>query len=319
MLNQPYEEGQQAVDIQEAITTAVARAKPYVVHVRTIESGDGDVSALGTGIVFDSQRVLTSAQIVDGSEKRIMVRANNGRKYEATVVGVDPLYFIAVLELDGTLAVDGPPILPVDEAQLGQPVVAIGNALGYDYGATFGVISGIDRTVYRPERFPVDGLLITDARIHPGNAGGALMTLDGRLAALNGIPWQHGLSLAVHADIVWRIVHQMLDYGRATHAWLGFSGEPEQIDRTMVELFNLSFDRGVTVLHVAKNGPGAEAGVQVGDMVVRVRDQAVMNLGTIRRVLSLYQVGETIPIQVLRGSEIVELQMPVREMPRLGE
>ena len=306
------------MDLTQALVETVHKARDFVVHVRTLEA-DGETTTLGSGVVFDHEHVLTSAQVVAGGEKSVTIRTAGGRKYEGSVVGVDPLYFVTVIRVDGWLPVEPPSIRTVDEVPLGLPVVAIGNAVGHDYNATLGVVSGVDRTVYRPERFPVDGLIITDARIHPGNTGGALVSLDGRLVGVNGIPWQHGLSLAVHADVVWRVVHQILDWGQATHAWLGFSGEPEVIDQAVVDLFALPFSQGVTVFHVAPSGPGERAGIQVGDMVVRVKDQPVTGLGSIRRVLSLHRLGERVPLTVLRDGELQELEITVCEIPRLGE
>lgn len=305
------------MDLGERLTTAVEQAKRQVVHVRALEA-DGDTVTFGSGVVLDHTHVLTNAQVVSGGEKKVTVRTANGRKYEARLVGVDPLYFVTVLELDGWLPYEPMPLLGIDEAVTGLPVVAVGNAAGTDYNASFGIASGIDRTIYRPERLPVDGLLITDARVHPGNAAGALVTLDGRLMGINGIPWQNGLSLCVHADVAWRVASQIIDFGQATHAWLGFSGEPEIIDQAVADLFSLPFDRGINVFQVASGGPGEEAGVQVGDLVVRVGERPVSSLGAIRRVLSQHRHGEQVPLTVLRDDELVDLTLPVREMPRLG-
>ncbi|REJ38070.1 MAG: hypothetical protein DIU84_01910 [Bacillota bacterium] len=304
------------LDLGETLKSVVELARRQVVHVRALEA-DGETVTFGSGVILDHTHVLTNAQVVSGGEKKVTVRTANGRKYDAQLVGVDPLYFVTVLELDGWVPYEPMPLMGIDEAATGLPVVAVGNAAGVEYNASFGIISGVDRTIYRPERLPVDGLLITDARVHPGNAAGALVSLDGRLVGINGIPWQNGLSLCVHADVAWRLANQIIDYGQATHAWLGFSGEPEVIDQAVVDLFSLSFDRGVSVMHVAPGGPGEAAGVQVGDLVVRVADRPVPSLGATRRVLSQYRVGDTVPLLVLRDDELVELKMPVREMPRL--
>lgn len=284
-------------------------------HVRTLDRPP-DQYTLGSGVILDHRHVLTTAQIVSGDEHQITVWTGTGRRYGASLVAVDPLYFLSVLEVDGFLP-EPLPLAPADQVQPGDPVVAVGNALGYDYNVTAGVVSAVDRTIYRPERLPVDGLLVTDAAIHPGNVGGALVRLDGKLVGICGLPWQHGLSLAVHADVAWRVAHQILDYGQAIHPWLGFSGEPEIIDQTMVELFSLPFDRGVLVTHVAAGGPGERAGVRVNDLVVRVKDRQVTNLGAIRKTLALHRHGERVPLTVLRGGDLVELELEVEEIPKL--
>lgn len=302
--------------LSKAITDVVEATRPIVVHVRAVEK-DEDAMTLGSGVVIDHTHVVTSAQIVSGDEKEITVRTANGRSYRATVIGVDPLYFLTLLEIDGWMAVDPPALGATSDILPGQAVVAIGNAMGHDYNVTFGVVTGVDRTIYRPERLPVDGLLITDATIHPGNTSGALVRLDGRLVAVNGIPWQNGLGLSVHTDVVWRLANQMIDYGEATHPWLGFSGEPEVIDGAVVDLFRLTFDRGVNVMHVAGGGPADKAGILLDDMVVRIKDQPVRNLGSIRKTLALYRHGEKVTVTVLREGQLVELDLQVDEMPRL--
>lgn len=292
-----------------------ATARSAVVHVRTLDRPP-DQYTLGSGVVLDHRHVLTTAQIVSGDEREISVWTASGRRYDATLVAVDPLYFLSVLEVDGHLP-EPLPIAPTDQVQPGDPVLAVGNALPHDVNVTAGVVSGVDRTIYRPERMPVDGLLVTDAAIHPGNVGGALVRLDGKLTGICGLPWQHGLSLAVHADVAWRVAHQIIDYGQAVHPWLGFSGEPEVIDRTVAELFGLPFDRGVLVTHVTPGGPGERAGVRVHDLVVRVKDRPVTSLGNIRKILALHRHGERVPVTLLRGGERVELELEVEEIPRL--
>lgn len=302
--------------LSKTITEVVAGIRPSVVHVRATAE-DGDTASMGSGVIIDHAHVVTNAQIVSGDEKEIMVRAANGRKYRATIVGVDPLYFLTVLEIDGWLDVTPPNIASARHVLPGQAVVAVGNALGHDYNVTFGVVTSVDRTVYRPERLPVDGLIISDASFHPGNTGGALVRLDGTLLGVVGIPWQHGLGLSIHADVVWRLASQVIDYGQATHPWLGFSGEPEVIDEALVDLFALDVRRGVIVAHIAGGGPGEKAGVMVDDLVVRIKDDAVKNLGSIRQVLAAHRHGETVSLTVLRNGELVELGFPVTEMPRL--
>lgn len=302
--------------LSKHITDAVRKARPIVVHVRAVEE-DGDAVTLGSGVILDANHVVTSAQVVSGDEKEILVSTVHGSQYRASVLGVDPLYFLTFLEIDGWLPVEPLNMLPASEVEPGQAVVAIGSALGHDHSVTYGVVTAVDRTVYRPERLPVDGLVITDATVHPGNVSGALVRLDGALVGVNGIPWQHGLSLAVHADVVQRLAHQMLDYGQATHPWLGFTGEPQMIEPAVVDLFSLEFDRGVSVKRVAGRGPADQAGLQIHDLVVRVKEQPVNSLGSIRRTLALHRHGDRVPLTVLRSGDLVNLEMRVDEMPRL--
>lgn len=300
-----------------AVTQALEAVRPYVVHVTSTNAAESSV-AFGSGLVIDHYHVAANTQIANNGGE-LTVETGDGKKFKAEIVGTDPLYFIAILKTEGRLQAGPPPLLPADQLQTGQVVIAVGNPFGIDHTCSLGVISAADRTIYRPERFPVDGLILTDAAIHPGNTGGALARLDGKIVGLNGISWMHGLSLAVQADVVARIAHQIIDYGRATHPWLGFSGEPELIDKTWVELLGLPMDRGVFVNYVAESGPGKKAGVLEGDLVIRADGKPVSNLGAIRKLLSLHREGDRVPLTVFRGGELVEISMPVEEMPRLHE
>lgn len=300
----------------QRITDAVARLRPAVVHVR-IQYPDEDGVTVGSGVLVDNYHVVTVVRGT-GKPREITVVTHDGRRHGATVVGADPLYFLLVLRLDKRVEWEPPSLARSDQLKPGQLVVAVGTPFGIDHNVAVGVISGAERTIYRPERFPVDGLVITDAAIHPGNNGGALGWLNGELVGINGIPMSEHLGLAVQADVAARVANQIIEYGAATHPWLGFSGEPEVIDPKLVELMQLPVDRGVVVAYVAPGGPGERAGIRELDMVVRVEDKPVAGgVGAIRKALAGFRPGQSASLTVLRGGELVDLRMPVEEMPRL--
>ncbi|MBX6377384.1 MAG: trypsin-like peptidase domain-containing protein [Clostridia bacterium] len=303
--------------LSEAIVRTVEAARATVLHVVATTADRSKVS-LGSGLAIDHYHLVTGAHLVaDAAE--IQVHAYGGRKYHAALVAVDPLYALAVLRAEGPMQAEPARFAPVAEIPIGLAVVAVGNPLGYDCTATFGIVSIPDLTVYRPERIPVDGLVATDALIHPGNTGGALVSLDGRTVGLNGLPWVHNLGLAIQGEVVARVASQIIDFGSATHPWLGFSGQPEVIDRTLVDLFGLPADRGVVVSYVAPDGPGARAGVEPFDMVVRVDDTPVTHLGSIRKVLGRRRVGERGRLTLVRNGRLLDLEIPVEEIPQLRQ
>lgn len=301
----------------EQIISALAAVKPYVAHVSARNPSEDSVS-FGTGLVIDHYHLVTSAFVVT-STSEVEAGTIDGRSYRGTVVGIDPLYYLSIVKTDQRIEAGPPTFMPMSELQAGRVVLAVGNPFGEDHSVSSGVVSSCDRTIYRPERFPVDGLIVTDARVHPGNTGGALVTLDGRIAGVNAISWVHNLGLAVQAETVGRIANQIIDYGRATHAYLGFSGEPERIEQNIVDLLQLPMSRGVVVHYVSPGGPGDRAGVQEFDMVVGVGGKPVKSLGAIRRNLSVLRPGQSMPLTVFRGGELVNLDFPVMEMPRLWE
>jgi S1-C subfamily serine protease len=233
------------------------------------------------------------------------------------MAGADPLYLLAVLRLRQEIEFTEPALCPPEEVLPGLLVLALGSPYRSEFSLSSGTISTPDRTIYRPERFPVDGLIVTDAAVHLGNIGGPLVDLEGRLLGINSTPMAAGLSLSIQAEVVMRLVAQILAHGRATHPWLGFQGQPETVPPAMATLLQLPVQRGVAVGDVVDGGPGDRAGVQPLDLVVALDGRPVTSLGAARRVLAERRPGDTCPLTVLRGGGLQELEMPVEEMPRL--
>ncbi len=300
----------------KAIVAAVERVRPSVLHVTSQDDANERI-AFGSGILIDHYHAIATAGST-AAGNNITVRLTDDRQVRAELVAVDPLYFISVLKFEERVPIDPAPFGD-PEMSPGQLVLAMGNPTGFDRSVSMGIICGLDRTVYRPERVPVDGLIVTDASVHPGNSGGPLASLEGRILGVNGVPWVNNLSLAVPSDVVLRVANQIIEYGRASHPWLGFSGEPEVLDPKLVDLFGLPADRGVVVEYVAPEGPGQAAGIKLFDMVVRVDGKPVGHLGFIRSTLANHRLGEKGTLSVLRADQLIEVPFPVEDIPRLRE
>lgn len=306
-----------------ALISALDKVRPAVVHVYATTPGTNQV-ALGTGVVLDHYHIITSAQIV-AMEDEVTIRAIDGKPRSATCIGIDPLYFLAILKVEERLPVDPPTFAPDGTTPVGLFVFSVGYAMGQEHTAASGIISSSDRTVYRPRvrgkgNLPVDGLLITNAAMHPGNTGGPLVDLEGRVVGINGLPWQGGMYLAIQATVAARVASQMTDYGYAMHPWLGFSGEADVIDSIWVDMLQLPTDRGLVVHYVQPGGPGSRAGIQEMDMVMAVDGrQPVTNGGVIRKALSARKYGDRVLLTVLRQGELIDLHLPVEEMPGLHD
>jgi serine protease Do len=299
----------------KAIAAAVDAMAPRLVSVSSVDARQQ--VAVGTGFCLDGRHVLTHSRLYTPGD-RLSVAFADGQRFGAEVVAGDPLYYLAVLRLQGEVALDPVEPAPAEELRAGTLVLALGNSFRGDSSVSLGVVSAPDRTVYRPERFPVDGLILTDAMVRVQDIGGPLVTLEGHWLGTNATPWMNGFSAAVQAGVVRRLVDQMLRYGRATHPWLGFTGQTEVVPPALAALMGLPVQRGVAVSDVVAGGPGDRAGVRVFDVVVRVDGQPVDSLGAIRRQLAYHRPGESAALTVLRGETLRDLEMPVEEMPRLA-
>lgn len=300
----------------ERFPAIVDRVRDGVLHVQAVgENGEG--FAAGTGFLVDRRHAVASAQVVAAGDA-VTVRTPDGRKAGAEVLGVDPVYLLAVIRLEGALPQKPPPLVYRRPPRLGTPVVLAGCPFGPEPVVSGGMVSAIDLTVYRQDRVPIDGLMAADAALHPGNLGGPVVSPEGEVLGISLLPWVTGFHLAVQADVVARVVNQIIEYGRATHPWLGFSGQAEVIESHLRDLFSLPVDRGLVVSHVVPGGPGERAGVQVFDMVVSVEGEAVSTVGAIRRRLSNHRSGEAAQLTVLRSGRLMDLSFPVEEIPRVS-
>ncbi|MGE5672349.1 MAG: S1C family serine protease [Mycobacterium leprae] len=307
-----------------ALIAALDKVRPAIVQVDARTPGTSQM-ALGTGVILDHYHIITSAQIAAIGDE-ITVKTVDGKRRPASCIGIDPLYFLAILKTEERLPFEPPTFAPDGTAPVGLFVFAVGYALGYEHTVATGVISSSDRTVYRPSQirhvgnFPVDGLILSTAAIHPGNIGGPLVDLEGRVVGINGISWHGGLSLILQATVAARVTSQIIDRGAAVHPYLGFSGEPDVIDRLFVDLFALPVDRGILVQSVGDEGPGQKAGLQEMDMVLTVDGrQPIPNVGFIRKTLATRRHGERVSLTVLRQGELITLTLPVEEIPRLTD
>lgn len=305
------------MDGWEQFPGAVEAVRPYLIHVQGVNAAK-DAFAAGTGLVLDHYHALASAQVA-GARDEVTVRASDGRKYGAQVLAVDPVYLVTVLRLDGRLALDPPSRTSVQAVRVGQPALSVGCPFGPDIVVSGGVVSATDLTVYRQDHVPVDGLMATDASLHPGNLGGPLVSLAGEILGISGMPWITGFHLVIQREVAVRVANQIVEFGMATHPWLGFSGQPEVIEERMRHLFALPVDRGLVISHVAEGGPGERAGVQVFDMVVRVGGEPVASVGSIRKRISSRRPGEEVNLTVLRAGQLLDVPFPVEEIPRLKE
>lgn len=301
----------------QMITAAVETVSPRLVSVAATDPEESRV-ALATGLCLDDRHVVTHARVCSPKD-RITVDFHDGDRLEADLVASDPLYLLAVLRLRGRCHAAPLELAAPAELTPGVLCLALGRALPADTGVALGVISAAHRTVYRPERFPVDGLLFTDAAVRIQDIGGPLVTLEARLLGINVAPASGGVASAVGGPVVARLVDQILRHGKATHPWLGFSGQTDVVSRAMAALLAVPPLRGVAVSGVVSGGPGDRAGIRVLDLVVRADGRDVDTVGGIRGVLADHRLGEAAVLTVLRGGQFCDLEMPVEEIPRLSK
>jgi S1-C subfamily serine protease len=241
--------------------------------------------ALGTGFVVDKDGyILTNAHVVDENGQQasgVTVVFNKGgsetQRVKGELIGVDVGSDVAVIKVDPN-SVDLKP-LPLgdsDKVAVGEPVVAIGNPLGYDFSITSGIVSATGRSLQAPNGQTIPNGIQTDAAINQGNSGGPLIDGSGRVIGINEqIASQgggnDGLGFAVPINTAIRSLDQLRATGKVQYAWMGVG--LQTITSDIAGMFNMKTQGGALVEKVYPDSPAAKAGIKAGDQTVTVQGQ----------------------------------------------
>lgn len=287
-------------------------------------------SGTGSGFVIDKQGRIVTAFHVIKDRNAIDVTLSSGKKYSAKLVGTAPQIDLALLQIDAA-ADELWPLKMGDSGQLqvGQQVLAIGNPVGLHNSLTVGVVSAVERNI---EDMPLElheALIQTDAAINPGNSGGPLLNSSGEVIGINDavISGGQNLGFAVPVHLVKRVLPDLIEMGHAYRPQLGFS--VSEITPSVARLFKLPADSGLLIEEVIPGSPASQAGLRAGTRVVVVTDRPFVLGGDIvttvngKKIASSAELahalmearpGDSIRLGILRGSEPLEVEVPLGKM-----
>ncbi len=296
------------------IAALLAKVRPSVVTIRTgASTARGQEQASGTGIVMSADGlILTNAHVIAGADQ-IDVTFSDGTTHSATLVGAFPDNDVAMVRADGASGLTPAELGSSDKAQVGDDVVAIGNALnlGAQPTVTLGIISALDRTI-PAETITLEHLIQTDAAINPGNSGGPLVNAAGQVIGINTAIIQNsqslGFSLAID-DI--RPLIEELKAGKGSTsgspsptAFLGV--QTTNISETtpdVLQRFGVTVDAGAFVQEVTLGSAAASAGLQPGDVIVGIDSEPVESSQDVGAVVRQRKPGDEIEISYMRGDQ----------------
>jgi S1-C subfamily serine protease len=286
--------------------------------------GSGGGTATGSGFVIDHDgHILTNAHVVDGASKIEVTLGNTDNPVPAQVVGKDDSTDIAVLKVNAPSDQLQPLALgDSSQAQVGDPVVAIGNPFGLDRTVTSGIVSALQRQIKAPNGFTIDNVIQTDAAINPGNSGGPLIDAQGAVIGINaqiesgGSGGNVGIGFAVPINTARQVAQQLIANGSIQHAFLGISGT--SLTPQLADVLNLSVSQGALVQTVVHNGPAAKAGIKGGDATVSIQGQQVRaggdvitaidgqtmtSMDDVASAVSQKKPGDQVQVALLHGSQ----------------
>jgi S1-C subfamily serine protease len=293
--------------------------------------------SLGSGFVFDiAGHIVTNYHVVQGADS-IEVSFSNNESVQARLVGTDPSTDLAVLKVNTPSRGLAP--LPLGDSgavRVGDAVVAIGNPFGYERSVTAGIVSAIGRVLEAPNRLAIENAIQTDAPINPGSSGGPLLNTRGEVIGVNtqirtanDVPEGNvGVGFAVPVDTVETVAAQIIETGKAEHAYLGIRATPLKAD--IARLFRLPTARGLLVDTVDPGSAAADAGIRPGrrgvivegeswrlggDIIVGADGQPVTTLEALRAQVARKRPGQRLELEIWRGDERLRLKVKLGRAP----
>ncbi|GJQ28555.1 MAG: hypothetical protein HBSAPP03_04390 [Phycisphaerae bacterium] len=309
------------VRLNAAVRDIALSVEPSVVHVDVGGRREGRASS-GSGWVWDDAgHLVTNAHVVAGAD-RISVQFHDGQTSRATLVGMDPLSDIAVLRVE-----PGPHLVPARRAVgervfKGDRVFAFGSPFGFKFSMSEGIVSGLGRSARTAMGFAgFSNFIQTDAAVNPGNSGGPLVDVRGRLVGMNVAiataqdtrgsteGQSAGISFAIPLAMIESRVPQLIAGGPVLSGYLGITFSAENIPGG-------SLRRGVEITALAENGPGRAAGLAVGDLITSIDGTTITGPEVLRGVISASSPGQDVELIVLRAGESLTLRVTLGEYPR---
>ncbi|MEN8235040.1 MAG: trypsin-like peptidase domain-containing protein [Actinomycetota bacterium] len=306
------------VNIAEAVAVKVV---PSVVTVEVGNLADNVLTLTGTGsgVILDNGYVVTNHHVIEDADvSRIVLQ--DGRTYDAEIIGSDSYTDLAVLRVD----IDG--LTPIEFGStggmvIGQLAVAVGNPLGQEGGAslTVGVISALSRTVDFGDESSLYGLLQTDAPINSGSSGGALVDAEGLLIGITSAigvsrAGAEGIGYAIPVELVERIADEIIKTGGVLHSFIGIYGA--DYVETAEDGALIPAGAEIKELWDGPEGSAAgDAGFQPEDVIVAVEDTEISAMEDLVIALRLYHVGDEIDVTVNRGGELITATLTLAERP----
>ncbi len=310
----------------ESMSAVVDATKDSVVEINTESMatssffGQYITQGAGSGVIIREDGYIVTNSHVVSTANNVTVILNDGTKYEATVVGTDATSDLAVIKVDATGLT--PAVLGSSaDVKVGDEVIAIGNPLGSLGGTvTDGIVSALDREILVSGQSMT--LLQTSAAINPGNSGGGLFNAYGELIGIvNAKPSSRaadgsgidGLGFAIPVDTVRTVCEDLINNGYVSgRPQLGITVMPIT-DAQTASQYGVS-RYGVYIIEVKPNSGAAQAGLEVGDLIMSVNDTAVSASTDVTFVLSKCEVGDVVTVQVARGSKVLSFDVTLSEV-----
>ncbi|AXW86701.1 serine endoprotease DegQ [Lonsdalea britannica] len=264
---------------------------------------------LGSGVIIDAAKgyVLTNNHVINNADK-IRVQLNDGREYDAKLIGRDVQTDIALLQLNDAKNLTAVKMADSDQLRVGDFAVAVGNPFGLGQTATSGIISALGRSGLNLEG--LENFIQTDASINRGNSGGALVNLNGELIGINTAilapgGGNIGIGFAIPSNMAQNLTQQLLEFGEVKRGLLGIKGS--EMTSEMAKAFKVDAQRGAFVSEVLPKSAAAKAGIKAGDVLVSLDGKTINSFAELRAKVGTTAPGKTVKIGLIRDGKQQEV------------
>lgn len=274
-----------------------------------------DFRALGSGVIIDADKgyVVTNNHVVENATK-ITVQLNDGRKFEAKVIGKDPRSDIAVIQLIDAKNLTAIKIADSEQLRVGDYTVAIGNPYGLGETATSGIVSALGRSGLNIENY--ENFIQTDAAINRGNSGGALVNLNGELIGLNTAilapdGGNIGIGFAIPSNMVKNLSKQMIEFGQVKRGELGIMGT--ELNSELAKAMKVDAQRGAFISQVMPKSAAEKAGIKAGDVILSMNGKPISSFASFRADIGTLPIGTKVTLGLLREGKPVNVEVTIEQ------
>ena len=276
----------------------------------------GEREGMGSGVIVRGDGyVLTNNHVVEDADE-LIVELSDGRKVAGKIVGTDPETDLAVVKIDAT-GLQAAAFGSSDDIRVGDWVLAIGSPFGLDQTVTAGIISGKNRVqgiVDDGEGF--EDFLQTDAAINPGNSGGPLVNLRGELIGINTAIVSRsggsaGIGFAIPVSLARPVLDSIIETGQVHRGFLGAA--VVDVEPELVEKYDLKINKGAFIGSVLEDQPAAKAGLQPGDVVMKLDGRPCLGGTQLRNYVASRPPGTTVAMEVNREGQVLQIKVQLQE------
>lgn len=272
------------------------------------------VVSVASGVIVNAQKgyILTNAHVIDEAQS-VIVTLDDGRHYNAKIIGFDKPSDIALLQIQAK-NLTAIPVSDSNNLKVGDFVAAIGNPFGLNQTVTSGIVSALGRTSLGIESY--ENFIQTDTSINPGNSGGALINTQGQLVGINTAilaPSQGniGIGFAIPSNMAMSVMQQLIQFGNVRRGALGIGAQ--DINPELATAFNLNSAKGAVITLIMPNSPAEQAGLYSGDVITSINGVSIKNANDVVNAIAFLRVDSKASITVLRNNKSISFNIAITD------